>query len=291
MQELLKKIRENADCSQVMMADELGVSFATINRWENGHAIPNRLAQERIYDFCLNHSVPLYDFIIQKVLDVAKTINVGGDRIVLYHGSKTGLEGKIEPKSRDMCDFGKGFYMGTEPGQALTLVCDFPKAAFYIVSVDMKDLDVIEVPVNIEWAMLVAYYRGRMDKIKGSKLYAKYRDYIVRKDLAIGCIANDRMFYVIDNFFQGLITDRALVGSLAALQLGKQYVALTQKGCDRVKIEKKVSFSWLERKCLRIVSEGNRIKGVNMANEICKNYRREGNFFDEILESSLNERE
>ncbi len=286
MQELLKKIRESANYSQVEMADELGVSFATINRWENGHAIPNKLAQEKIYDFCVNHCVPLYDFIIQKINDLAKIIKIEDSRIILYHGSKSGLEGRIEPKSRDKCDFGKGFYMGTKPGQSLTLVCDFPKSEFYIVSIDIKDLNTIEIPANIEWAMVVAYHRGRMDKIKGTKLYGKYDDYLSGKDLAIGSIADDRMFYVIDNFFQELITDQALVRSLSSLQLGKQYVMLTQRGCDKVKIETKVELSWLERKCLQIVSEENRIKGVNIANEICKNYRREGKFFDEILDSA-----
>lgn len=200
----------------------------------------------------------------------------------MYHGSKSGIDGKIEPRSRDKCDFGKGFYMGTDPGQTLTLICDFPKSEFYIVSIDEKDLKIIEIPENIEWAMLVAYYRGRMDKIKGTSLYNKYENYLSDNDLVIGSIANDRMFYVIDNFFQGLITDEALVGSLSALQLGKQYVMLTQKGCDHAKIERKVELSWLERKCLQVVSEEKRIKGINIANDICKNYRREGRFFDEI---------
>ena len=286
MQELLKKIRECANYSQIEMADELGVSFATINRWENGHVIPNKLAQEKIYDFCVKHSIPLYDFIIQKVDDLANSIKIEDNRIILYHGSKSGLEGRIEPKSRDKCDFGKGFYMGTEIGQSLTLICDFPKSEFYIVSIDTKDLNLVEIPADIEWAMLVAYHRGRMDKIKGTKLYEKYENYLSNKDLAIGSIVDDRMFYVIDNFFQELITDQALVGSLSALQLGKQYVLLTQKGCDKVKIEMKVELSWLERKCLQIVNEENRIKGVNIANEICKNYRREGRFFDEILDSA-----
>ena len=286
MQELLKKIRECANYSQIEMADELGVSFVTINRWENGHVIPNKLAQEKIYDFCVKHSIPLYDFIIQKVDDLANSIKIEDNRIILYHGSKSGLEGKIEPKSRDKCDFGKGFYMGTEIGQSLTLICDFPKSEFYIVSIDTKDLNLVEIPADMEWAMLVAYHRGRMDKIKGTKLYEKYENYLSNRDLAIGSIADDRMFYVIDNFFQELITDQALVGSLSALQLGKQYVLLTQKGCDKVKIEMKVKLSWLERKCLQIVNEENRIKGVNIANEICKNYRREGRFFDEILDSA-----
>ena len=62
---------------------------------------------------------------------------------------------------------------------------------------------------------------------------------------------------------------------------------LTQRGCDNVKIEKEIELSWLERKCLKEVSAENRNKGVNFANEICKNYRREGRFFDEILSDRL----
>ena len=52
------------------------------------------------------------------------------------------------------------------------------------------------------------------------------------RDLPDVSIANDRMFFVIDNFFIGNITDAALINSLSALELGKQYVAVTQKGCD-----------------------------------------------------------
>lgn len=37
------------------------------------------------------------------------------DRVLLYHGSKSGLVGNIAPISRAQCDFGQGFYMGTDP--------------------------------------------------------------------------------------------------------------------------------------------------------------------------------
>jgi hypothetical protein len=36
------------------------------------------------------------------------------ERITLYHGSKSGIHGAIMPASRRYCDFGKGFYMGTD---------------------------------------------------------------------------------------------------------------------------------------------------------------------------------
>ena len=89
-----------------------------------------------------------------------------------------------------------------------------------------------------------------------------------------------------DFIWIGNITDAALVGSLSALQLGKQYVAVTQKGCDAVRIEAEVELSHLERLFIQEVAEANRVKGVSLANDICRNYRREGLFFDEILEKA-----
>ena len=123
-----------------------------------------------------------------------------------------------------------------------------------------------------------------MESIKGTEFYNKYRNMAEGKDLIVGSIADDRMFYVIDNFFIGNITDKALVSSLAALELGKQYVAVTKKGCEAVRIEREVEISYLERLFVQEVAEQNRTRGVSLANKICKDYRREGMYFDEILE-------
>lgn len=49
--------------------------------------------------------------------------------ITLYHGSKSGIKGEIAPLSREKCDFGKGFYMGTEETQPLTLICNYDNAS------------------------------------------------------------------------------------------------------------------------------------------------------------------
>ena len=288
MQILIKQIRDHLNLSQAELAERLNVTFATVNRWENDRAFPNKLAQTKIYDICKENDVPVYDITLNRIAKVAEDISLPTNRILLYHGSKSGIEGKIEPKSRSQCDFGKGFYMGTDPTQALTLICDYDKSKFYIVSVDLSDLNTIEVPADIEWAMLVAYHRGRMEKIKGTALYEKYRKMADNKDLVIGSIANDRMFYVIDNFFIGNVTDAALVRSLSVLQLGKQYVAVTQKACDAVRVEAEVEISHLERLFMKEVAEANRAKGVSLANDICKNYRREGLFFDEILDKAQN---
>lgn len=288
MQILIKKIRSYMNMSQEELAEILGVTFASVNRWENGRAIPNKIAQSRIYDLCKKYEVPVYEMILEKIYDISKIIKLEKGRELLYHGSKSGIVGKIEPKSRKMCDFGRGFYMGTEPGQVLTLICDYEDSKFYIVSVDVRKLNTLNVPTNLEWAILVAYNRGRMEKIKGTEFYNKYRNMTKNKDLIIGSIADDRMFYVIDNFFIGNITDIALINSLSALELGRQYVAVTQKACDLVRIEKEVVISHLERLAMKEIAGLNRAKGIYYANDICKKHRREGMYYDEILDSASN---
>ena len=209
MQDLIKKIRLYMNMSQTEFAERLNVTFATVNRWENGRALPNKLAQDKIYHLCKEQSVPVYDMVLEKIELASRNIELEQGRVLLYHGSKSGIEGDIAPRSRKQCDFGEGFYMGTEPSQALTLICDYESARFYIVSILVDELAVLDVPADLEWAMIVAYHRGRMEKIKGTAFYNKYQEITKNKDLVIGSIANDRMFFVIDNFFIGNITDIA----------------------------------------------------------------------------------
>ena len=47
----LKEIRRQLDLSQEDLARELGVSFATINRWENDKAKPSKLAKAQFDRF------------------------------------------------------------------------------------------------------------------------------------------------------------------------------------------------------------------------------------------------
>ena len=286
MKDLILEIRNRLDASQKDLAKMIGISFATVNRWENGHSKPNKAAQLRLYDICREKNVDLEDIIRKKIEKAAANVSGSSERVILYHGSKSGIKGPIAPLSRERCDFGKGFYMGTEPYQPLTLISDFEESKFYVISLDMTGLRVLKVKPDLEWAMLVAYNRGKMDEAKGTSLYECYAEMAKGYDVIVGSIANDRMFYVLDNFFLGNITDKALVMSLSALQLGVQYVAVTEKACAHAKIEREVELSYLERVFLRDLSESNRVKGVGLANEICRDYRREGRFFDEILKDA-----
>ena len=44
----LKTLRQQYEWSQEDLARMLGVSFSTVNRWENGKSKPSRLAQKEI---------------------------------------------------------------------------------------------------------------------------------------------------------------------------------------------------------------------------------------------------
>ncbi len=49
---VVKEIRRQLRLSQEDLARELGVSYATVNRWENGQSKPSRLAKAQLDAFC-----------------------------------------------------------------------------------------------------------------------------------------------------------------------------------------------------------------------------------------------
>ncbi len=54
---ILKEIRSELGITQEQFARELNISFSTLNRWENGHTTPSRLAKTRLFEFCNNQDV------------------------------------------------------------------------------------------------------------------------------------------------------------------------------------------------------------------------------------------
>lgn len=61
--EKIKIIRENHFLSQEMFAKELGVSFATVNRWEAGKCLPNYRAKKLLHDYCQKNGIDLNNMV------------------------------------------------------------------------------------------------------------------------------------------------------------------------------------------------------------------------------------
>jgi DNA-binding XRE family transcriptional regulator len=55
--EKLKVARQKLDISQMALAQELGVAFTTINRWENERVMPNYRAVKKFDDFCRKNAI------------------------------------------------------------------------------------------------------------------------------------------------------------------------------------------------------------------------------------------
>lgn len=278
MKDLIKAIRTAANMNQEQFASSLGTTPLSINRWENGKTLPNRMAQTQLYNFCKERSIDVAKLIVD-----TKAYADTDNKLILYHGSKKGITGDVAPISREECDFGRGFYMGTSTLQPLTLICNEDKPKFYAVELDLTGLKVLTVDVGMDWAMLIAYHRKEMESAKGTAVYEKYAHMADGYDVIIGYIANDRMYTELFRFFNKTLTDVALINCLSALDLGKQYVALSEKACRQIRILKEEPLSPLELALLKDMSAERRKEGVALAEEIEVKYRREGKFFDEIL--------
>ena len=61
--QIVKTVREKLCMSQEDLARALNVSFATINRWENGKTHPNKLTKNVFFDFCRQQELEVDDWV------------------------------------------------------------------------------------------------------------------------------------------------------------------------------------------------------------------------------------
>ena len=55
--EKVKYVRKKLYLSQDSLAKQVGISFVTVNRWENGHGHPNLVMEAKFYDFCEKNGI------------------------------------------------------------------------------------------------------------------------------------------------------------------------------------------------------------------------------------------
>lgn len=211
----------------------------------------------------------------------------------LYHGSKNGIQGRIFPNyklARRAIDFGQGFYLGNNPTQAKTLICgrDDYHPVLYKADIDLNGLNCVRVS-GLPWAFLIAYNRGFLDEYEDTALYTQIAGIGNGQDIIAGPIADDRTSLVLEEFFDGTITDTALIACMGELKLGMQYVAKTQRACDRIHITNIFHLEPNEIKAMRARGIQRREEGIRIVNPIKKSYRRTGNYFDDIIEMEKGE--
>ena len=55
--EEISKIRQRLFITQEDFAEEIGVAFSTVNRWEGGKSKPNMTAMKKIKELCLRNNI------------------------------------------------------------------------------------------------------------------------------------------------------------------------------------------------------------------------------------------
>ena len=116
----------------------------------------------------------------------------------------------------------------------------------------------------------------------------RYERYHSVYDVIVGLIANDKMFQLLERFYDGTLCDKALIDGLSRVKLGYQYVLKTKEAClaEHIRIISDRQLTDKERK-MALVQNDNKLNQMSgFIGELQRRYRRAENvrFFDEIME-------
>lgn len=74
--EIIKNIRSRLNLNQSELADMLGVSFATVNRWENGRCEPSQIAVNAIKHLCANSKIDFSQFEGNHIIEMNEIVTL-----------------------------------------------------------------------------------------------------------------------------------------------------------------------------------------------------------------------
>ena len=146
--------------------------------------------------------------------------------MILYHGSNIEVKNPQIIKSRKLLDFGAGFYLTSDYGQArkwAVRTTDRRRegnpviSAYHVNSKDFESLSLLAFDqASKEWLRYVSAYRT--DK-SASDSY----------DIVIGSVANDQAIRTINDFLKGRFTEDIAIQLLLPQNLKEQYAFKTEK--------------------------------------------------------------
>lgn len=209
--------------------------------------------------------------------------------VILYHGSRGGIEGGIKPVSRERCDFGKGFYLGENSMQVKGLVAGDAAPVFYEVKLKLS-----EIPENrilrlegMDWIYTVLANRKKCEEFNKLDVAKKWRKKMNSYDVIVGPIADDRMNMAIQRFSEYVLTDKGLEQCLKSVEYGMQYVLKTEYACSKVEILSSHDLNDKEIDEADVYSRNMRIKCKDIVRDVSILYRNDGEYLDQIVKKEL----
>lgn len=240
---------------------------------KNGYTTKN--VYEKIYNYIYSKGYRIN--IVKEQL-----LKEDSKNIILFHGSRNGLNIVDTNGSRNNCDFGNGFYLGENYSNALAFVHESNNSSIYSFEINIDDLKVYKFECSLDWMLAICYFRGTLEKYKDSKKIKSIIESIMNVDLIIAPIADNRMFHIMNQFAEGDINANVALHSLSASHLGLQYVLKTDKAINKLKpIEKYYLSESEKRDCQNLLV--NRSAQINTKLNLSKRQYKDGLYIEEIL--------
>lgn len=274
----LKLVREMINISQEELANNIGVQKRTIIRIETGENYPSEDTLEKFYNFAYKKGIKLNS--IKEVLYKEENPSYK----IIFHGARNTIEGNISPfYGRENNDFGMGFYCGETSEQASSFISRFPNSSIYMIKFNDNDLKKVDFDVNQEWMLAIAYFRGTLNEYEKHPLIKKIVDKVKNADYIYAPIADNRMYRIIEQFIDGFITDEQCKHCLAATNLGKQFVFLTEKSTSNLEIIERCYLSTAERDYYHQIKQADINDSDNKVKLAMIKYKNQGKYIEEIL--------
>ena len=260
-------------------AEKINIHPSTIYKWQHNPEQISASNLNKIYSLAFKNGVRINQIKEQFSKEECPT-----DSVVLFHGAKTNIEGKISlDKSKETNDFGKGFYCGESLEQSAMFVAGYPNSSLYIVQFKKTNLKSLELNVDRDWMLLIAYFRNKLTEYENHPIIADLLSKLDGVDYIIAPIADNKMFEIIDSFIDGEITDIQCQHCLSATNLGNQYVFKTDKALNQLEILRHCFLAPVEKEFyLSNKQESSKI-GNDKVKIARKQYRGQGKYIEEIL--------
>lgn len=173
--------------------------------------------------------------------------------------------------------------MGETFEQAATYISYTNSNTIYSYKLDTNNLKIISFSVNEEWMYAIVYYRGWIDKYKNNKIITSIIEKVDKADVIIAPITDNKMFDLIGEYVEGLITDLQCINALSATNLGFQYVIKTENAISQLSQIKEMYLCFKEKDdYLNKRLENNKV-GLDKVKVARIEYKNKGKYIEEVL--------
>ncbi len=160
--------------------------------------------------------------------------------VKLYHGSRAIIPEPDIEKSRLDIDFGKGFYLSEDFNLPAKWACKNATSVVNQYALNLDGLNVYKFNLDETWLHFVVANRNLTPL--SSEL-----EKINKADVLIGAVADDKLFYALDLYDDGILSDDYAIKVMSCMSYGNQYVLKTKNAINNLVFEKYVRITGQEK--------------------------------------------